>query len=62
MAKIRKQHFIFDNPAIDFELINGGILEPYEERTITISGVRNFAGQKIKFPADNEQDFVWFCC
>jgi hypothetical protein len=62
MAKIRKQHFIFDNPSIDFELSNGGLFQPYEERLITITPNTDFVRQKLKYPADNEQDFAWFCC
>ena len=59
---VQKQHFSFENTWIDFELSNGGIFEPNQEKTIHITPNRGFLGQKLKFQANSTHGFVLFCC
>ena len=59
---IQKQHFVFENGDIDFEFSGGGLLLANQQRIILITPNRDVVGQKLKFPANNERDFVWFCC
>lgn len=54
---IQKQHFRF-NSKIDFEFSGGGIFASNESRRISISPRANSLNSKLKFPADNERDFI----
>jgi RloB-like protein len=60
---IQKQHFIFDEPMVDFNISGQGVFDNNESRLIHIQPIFDGSSQlKLKFPANNERDFIWVLC
>ncbi|MDI9879251.1 RloB family protein [Flectobacillus longus] len=59
---IQKEHFAFeDNTAFEIEMNGNGIIEMDESRRINISvGIKEET--KLKYPANNEQNYIWILC
>ncbi len=55
---LNKNLFFSDN--ISFDLTGEGIFEPREKRLVTIKFDTETTDFKLKFPAENDRDFVWF--
>lgn len=58
---IKKEHFSFENN-IKFEIEGSGIIEKNESRCIKIFSVERQDFSKLKYPANNEQNYVWILC
>jgi hypothetical protein len=59
---IQKQHFRFNDPNLDFDITGNGIFEIHETRFISLHPFVQQSNFKLKFPANNERDFIWILC
>ncbi len=58
---IQKSHFSFETN-VAFEIEGNGIIEVDESRRINIIRTERKEETKLKYPANNEQNYVWILC
>jgi RloB-like protein len=61
---IQKYHFEFDQKELEFEFLGNGILEVQQSRlvTLTLTDPHKIGQVKLKYPANNDYDFIWILC